>query len=187
MGCASTLCRRRCSSSSSMGQKTDRLLGKMSAGQDEGPAGCVVDGRNPRATTRIDHMSAPLAPPACCSTDLMILPPSVLTFARSRVACWYCLMAVLFTTVPACVSRQHAHTAASSRCQHKPHSGVGACRKPGTCTTVPAGCLSCSCASWRPAASMHAACKPYGLSRLFFLQDSPVPTATWSYLGNTQP
>lgn len=164
-----------------MGQKTDHLLAKMS----EGPAECVFDGLNPRPITLIDHMPAPLAP-ACCSTDLMILPPSVLTFARSRVACWYCLMAVLFTTVPACVSRQHAHTAASSRCQHEPHSGVDACQKHSACTAVPAGRLSCSCllaTNGEHACSMQTA---YRLSRLFFLH-SPVPTATWSYLGNTQP
>ena len=35
-----------------------------------------------------------------CASTRMILPPAVLAEARSRVACWYCLMAVLLTTVP---------------------------------------------------------------------------------------
>ncbi len=32
-----------------------------------------------------------------CASTRMIWPPSVFTLARSRVACWYCLIAVLFT------------------------------------------------------------------------------------------
>ena len=32
-----------------------------------------------------------------CASTRMIWPPSVLTLARSRVACWYCLIAVLLT------------------------------------------------------------------------------------------